>query len=732
MDDRDHFYDIFLIYHPIDIELTRRVAAQLDALGSHCGFLEQPLGKKAADIEQLKAGILRSYTVGMVLSADSAVSQLCNELIQYAVSNGKRLVTLILDEDIEVEVHPAIADNPFVFFRESDELVERIEELRGYLQVERPLQLHTELLVAADEWQRHGRAPELLLPADRLEEARQWLAERGTRLPKPSPLQVEYIHSGRRQGAKSWRILSSNLKLGIAGIIAVLLVLALLRIALANRAAAESAARETQQAQKQLALIAAESTAASDSAIATIDMIAATSVRLAEAMRETVQAEAMAATQAAKSTQAAQALAERRAAAARATQAFALAREAQAGRLVAAGVEALAAGDHELALALAWEAKEALEDAGPAYQLLRQAAAEHPILTSDSDLQAALPGTRISPSGGSLLLAEESGISLYSLSRQEIIARMEASQSSQAGDYFATYGNGSAAIYAIDTGEQLRSWELDGGDARALYLSAHGQMLVLALDSDELWLLHDDAPQRLDAGGLVQPANLAFAPSGETFVSLHQERAVLWDTETGTALGAYPLGGAGATLEAAFSATGETLFFFLRLDDGLASLTAVTLADNSVRRHTFVDVQFGQFSDDGAYLALVLADGDIQIIETASGETVYRLGAGLHSARKLRYLAEAGLLIAADRRDLTIWDVSTGELEWRFRHPRTVTDFSVSQDGQRILTLDAGNRHRLWRVESPAELLARIETMYSPRALTCPEREQYQLLPLCE
>ena len=70
-------------------------------------------------------------------------------MIQHAVNSSKRIVSLILDEDIEVEVHPAIADNPFVFFRERDSLAEQVDELRQYLKVDQETRLHTELLVAA-------------------------------------------------------------------------------------------------------------------------------------------------------------------------------------------------------------------------------------------------------------------------------------------------------------------------------------------------------------------------------------------------------------------------------------------------------------------------------------------------------------------------------------------------------------------------------------------------------
>ena len=167
------FHDIFCIYHPADIEFVRRLAAQMRATGINCWFDDSDFGKLSAQSAQLKGGILRAYTVAVVLSQSSAESQLCNELIQHAVSHSKRIVTLIREDDISVEVHPAIVDSPYLYFRDEDDLVARIEQLRPQLEVDGDLRLHTELLVAADAWRAGGRKQQDLLPAHRWDEARQ-------------------------------------------------------------------------------------------------------------------------------------------------------------------------------------------------------------------------------------------------------------------------------------------------------------------------------------------------------------------------------------------------------------------------------------------------------------------------------------------------------------------------------------------------------------------------------
>ena len=119
MRENDSYFDITFIYHPSDISQVERIAAQLRATGVSADFNEGEFGRTAESLKQVKSSILRAYTVGFVMSPDSAESQLCNELLEYAVGKNKRLATLILNDDIGVDVHPAIAQNPYVFFRDA-------------------------------------------------------------------------------------------------------------------------------------------------------------------------------------------------------------------------------------------------------------------------------------------------------------------------------------------------------------------------------------------------------------------------------------------------------------------------------------------------------------------------------------------------------------------------------------------------------------------------------------
>ena len=363
------FHDIFCVYHPADIAFVRRLAAQMRASGINCWFDDSDFNKLSAQSAQLKNGILRAWTVAVVLSQSSAESQLCNELIQHAVSHSKRIVTLVREEDISVEVHPAIVDSPWLYFRDEDDLVARIEQLRPWLEVDEDLRLHTELLVAADAWRAGGRKQEDLLPAHRWDEARQWLSGASNREPKPSQLQVEYIHSSRRQRGRGFSARGRRLALATLAIIAVGIGAFLFQALSQANANWQATAAETQAAQTQNAILAADATAASDSAVGLIDRIAATSARLSESVGATAAAATAIEAKA-------RATAQAQATIARATQAHLPMRHADGRRLLKDAREVLMDGDPQLALALAWEARSALDRQDAAIRTLRLVAAQ--------------------------------------------------------------------------------------------------------------------------------------------------------------------------------------------------------------------------------------------------------------------------------------------------------------------------------------------------------------------
>lgn len=1104
MHDGGSFYDIFFIYHPEDIEFARRLAEQL-AAGNVGSRLDEDIGKPEASPQALREAILRSHTIAIVLSPDSAASQLCNELIEYAVANGKRFISLIINEAIAVAVHPAIAENAYVFFREEDDHNASANALIQLLQVDAHLRLHTRLLVSASAWNRQGRGSDLLLAPDSAEEARQWLAEGASRSPKPAQLLVEFIHASRRQKPSPARAFPTHVALGLFAVLILVAAVGIVQSVIAGQSAATATAAfraTSQQGTRSARSAAASATAESNSAGGIISNLAATSARIRHQVMATAAAQAQYATRQAAMTATSQAATAILVANARATERAQLQSDIAAQAVIDGARRALADGDLDLALALAWEAADSLEHPWPALGVIRKALERRPAATIDnvslwrvhptgeqfavvprsrervnvhngetgqlkytiddhdgeiraiayadegqllitaaadgevvirssadgaarfrmaehngavralaayridsklvtagndalilwdldtgsslanyaletegaavvrellvsaddtrllvwSDVDAAIhmsqhsaetlapltpsassrvylgydrsggiaySGGRSLPayagdpnigdlvlwnastgqqiarvaegfnwsliSGGNIASATDSlqfvafaadtallgvqdslgkkrlalisladgivlrtyddefaaslvsarfldtdlalsltsdnrlvtwstadgglirqvGIAPRPLARVDVDARgtvalgqtidgsvhlwqiapapsdqhriIDASADdiriSQAGQTLIVSDSGAARLIRIaddeilfesDSGSLTRinaggshfavavegeillvdaengrieaAWSLDSDDpARDMVVAPRGDSLLVGTAAGELLLLHRDrtAPQRLNPGDFGEARLVRFAPDGSAFLSLHPGGALLWrgdsaEPTTAFALGLAPEYATSERFKVALSAGGDRLAFFVRLEGGLAGLTLVDLEEDSIQRHTFVDVARGDLAAHGRFLLLARVDGSLQVLDASSAAILNEYATVGDAVRDWALHEERNWLYAAVDNHLLIWDLASNDLVQRIQHPDDVVGFSLSQTGRHVLSKDANGQYRLIQDESAQELLAQLRERFAPRALTCAEREQYLAIPFCE
>ena len=350
-------------------------------------------------------------------------------------------------------------------------------------------------------------------------------------------------------------------------------------------------------------------------------------------------------------------------------------------------------------------------------------------------LPEALPGSGISPSGETLLLRGYAAARLTSAETGEILLEINAGQVWQLGAFFAVSDDARLTLHDMKSGDELHSWSSAWDNLQALHLAADGAWLLAVDESGKLWLMGRGRgePHLLDAGNTSPPTKVDFSSGDQRMLSLHANRAILWDLGSGQALGGYNLSvEAGVAVDAAFNAAGEGLVFYAQLANGMASLTSVTLPEQVAGRHTVVGVTAGSLSQDGSLLLLTLREGGSRMVDTASGAVVQAFPNLAQTPNLWRYLPDARLLVSAAGRELSLWDAADGGLDQRAVHAAPIADFSVSDDGRLILTRDVNGDHFLWRVESPADLLRRIEAEHPPRELSCQERVRYLVLPLCE
>jgi hypothetical protein len=191
--------DVFISYAREDQEFARKLQ---DALEEHnrntwIDWKDIPLTAKWK--EEVFSAIDQADSFAAVISPDFIVSKPCQEELDHAAHNHKRMVPLWHRDVADEEVPPDLAAHQYVYLRESDDFEDSFERLLKALDTDMEwVRFHTRLLVRAKEWDKGGRDPSFLLRGKTLEEAERWQAKEVENSPKLTSLQKEYILASRQ------------------------------------------------------------------------------------------------------------------------------------------------------------------------------------------------------------------------------------------------------------------------------------------------------------------------------------------------------------------------------------------------------------------------------------------------------------------------------------------------------------------------------------------------------
>jgi WD40 repeat protein len=191
--------DVFISYAREDQDFVRRLQ---DALEEHnrntwIDWKDIPLTAKWK--EEVFSAIDNADSFAAVISPDFIVSKPCQEELDHAAHDNKRMVPLWHRDVADEEVPPDLASHQYVFLREEDDFEDSFERLLEALDTDMEwVHFHTRLLVRAREWDKGGRDPSFLLRGKTLEEAERWQAKEAEKEPKLTSLQKEYILASRQ------------------------------------------------------------------------------------------------------------------------------------------------------------------------------------------------------------------------------------------------------------------------------------------------------------------------------------------------------------------------------------------------------------------------------------------------------------------------------------------------------------------------------------------------------
>jgi hypothetical protein len=191
---------IFISYSRKDLDFAQKI---VDALATNDldTWIDWKSIPKGEDWEQeIYRGIEEADAFLFLVGPDSVTSEMCNKEIAHAVTNGKRILPIVIrDTDLKT-IHLEISKRNWIFCRDGqDDFNEAIEEIRKIIHTDYEwLKYHTELQVKVLRWEKK-KDNSLLLRGRELRDVEQQIANAGNHKdPQSTTLQRQYLLKSRQ------------------------------------------------------------------------------------------------------------------------------------------------------------------------------------------------------------------------------------------------------------------------------------------------------------------------------------------------------------------------------------------------------------------------------------------------------------------------------------------------------------------------------------------------------
>jgi WD40 repeat protein len=381
--------------------------------------------------------------------------------------------------------------------------------------------------------------------------------------------------------------------------------------------------------------------------------------------------------------------------------------------------------------------------------------------TAGDNVRNQVDSIAISPDGRLALSGSTAGaLRLWNLEGQAEFRRFETDSTpisavavSPDGGYLLTGdATGDAILWDVEGGKAIRRFEGDGipvcpdcvafsPDGRQVLVGAEDVFGDSGATSLVLWDVEIGEEIRRFEGHVTYVRSLAFSPDGRTVLSGSQSLPlntvgdlVFWDIETGREIRRFDITHDVANI--AFSADGS------RALTGSASQYSLILWDVATGReiHRFEGhegpVLAVAFGPEETSVLSASVDGSLILWDVETGEVIRRyLGHeqavwGLDVSPDGRYT-----ISGSDDATVILWDFETGEELRRFsEHTASVLDVVFSPDSQAAFSVSLDGALIQWQIaDLPLdELIEWVHANRYVRELTCDERAQYRVEPLCE
>ncbi|HVD94821.1 MAG TPA: TIR domain-containing protein [Candidatus Limnocylindria bacterium] len=209
--------DVFISYSRKDKDFVQRLDESLKSRGREAWVDWEGIRPTEEFMQAIYGAIEGVDTFVFVLTPDSVASVVCGREITHATLHNKRMVPIVA-RDVDASAVPeALAKLNWIFCRESDDFEKATDTLITAFDTDLDwVHAHTRLLTRAIEWEAKGKNNSFVLRGEDLRAAEQWLAQAGTEKERqPTALQTEYIIASRKAAARRQRITLGAVTFGL-------------------------------------------------------------------------------------------------------------------------------------------------------------------------------------------------------------------------------------------------------------------------------------------------------------------------------------------------------------------------------------------------------------------------------------------------------------------------------------------------------------------------------------
>lgn len=292
-----------------------------------------------------------------------------------------------------------------------------------------------------------------------------------------------------------------------------------------------------------------------------------------------------------------------------------------------------------------------------------------------------------------------------------------------------------AIIWNLTTGEILHTLVGHTDWVQDVAFSPDGQTVVSGSVDGTIWLWDSKTGQsiRQFLGHTREVNSVAFSPDGKWLASGSSDNTIrVWDIETGQTIHTL-IGHTAQVKTIAFSASGS-LLLSVALDDTIRLWDTLT---GEILTTLLTDVETSTVAFNPLDSHQILSgstDGIVRLWDSQTGRVFQEMVGHTAAITSVAFNPNGETALSASRdRSVRLWDVHTGDEIARFDgHLDAVLDVAFSSDSRTALSASRDRTIRLWLTfQSLDEMIAFATSNRYIRELTCSERAQYRVLPLC-